>query len=72
MKTTDKSVTSYAIGDTAGTGSYRCCKCQAYVAVLMGPEDQLPPCENCGSDDDVRYEPIDEDAEQSHGVEAPK
>jgi DNA-directed RNA polymerase subunit RPC12/RpoP len=58
---------TFAIGDQPGNGSYRCSKCGTYVAQLLSPEEQLPPCENCGSDDDVRYQPEDKEAAQSHG-----
>ena len=60
---------TYAIGDIAGTGAYRCCRCHDYVAKLTGPEDQIPPCENCGTLPDVRYEPWNEEAVISHGVD---
>ena len=58
---------TFAIGDQPGNGSYRCCKCGEYVARLLGPEEQLPPCEKCGSTEDVRYRPEDKEAKQSHG-----
>ena len=59
---------SFAIGESCGTGQYACTKCGATVTVT-GPTDQLPPCENCGTSPDVRFEPVDEEAQQSHGVE---
>jgi hypothetical protein len=58
---------TFAIGDQPGNGCYRCCKCGNYIARLLGPEEQLPPCENCGSADDVRYQVEDKEATQSHG-----
>jgi DNA-directed RNA polymerase subunit RPC12/RpoP len=59
--------TSFSVGEQPGSGEYRCCKCGTYVARLLGPEEQLPPCENCGSADDVRYQAKDNEASQSHG-----
>ncbi|MDZ4656994.1 MAG: hypothetical protein SH868_05375 [Bythopirellula sp.] len=59
--------TQFSIGEQPGNGSYRCSKCGTYVARLLGPEEQLPPCENCGSAKDVRYQVEDEEATQSHG-----
>lgn len=58
---------TYAIGDQPGNGTYRCCQCGEYMARLLGPEEQLPPCENCGSSDAVRYKTEDREANQSHG-----
>jgi hypothetical protein len=55
----------YSIGEQPGNGSYRCCKCGTYVARLLSPEEQLPPCENCGSAEDVQYRPEDKEATQS-------
>lgn len=55
------------IGEQPGNGCYRCCKCGSYVARLLSPEEQLPPCENCGSAEDVRYQAEDNEASQSHG-----
>lgn len=57
----------FSIGDQPGTGNYRCCKCGTYIASLLSPEKQLPPCENCGSGEDVQYEAQDKEAKQSHG-----
>jgi hypothetical protein len=58
---------TFAIGDQPGNGSYRCRKCRIYIATLLSPEEQLPPCERCGSADDVHYQPEDKEATQSHG-----
>jgi hypothetical protein len=59
----------FAIGEQPGNGCYRCCKCHSYVAQLLGPEEQLPPCEKCGSAGDVRYKAADGEACDSHGPE---
>jgi hypothetical protein len=59
--------TTFHVGDQPGTGKYRCCKCGNYVAVLIQPADQIPPCENCDSDPDVRYEVDNQEATVSHG-----
>lgn len=59
----------FAIGEQPGNGCYRCCKCHSYVAQLLGPEEQLPPCEKCGSAEDVRYKAADGEACDSHGPE---
>lgn len=58
---------TYAISEQPGSGQYRCQKCQKFVTVLLGPEEQLPPCGNCGSDKAVRYAAEDTEAEISHG-----
>jgi DNA-directed RNA polymerase subunit RPC12/RpoP len=58
---------TYVIGDQPGNGTYRCCQCGKYVARLLSPEEQLPPCENCGSNEHVRYKAEDREAKQSHG-----
>jgi DNA-directed RNA polymerase subunit RPC12/RpoP len=60
---------TYSIGDQPGNGTYRCSQCGKYVAKLLSPEEQLPPCENCGSSDHVRYKAEDREAKQSHGPE---
>jgi DNA-directed RNA polymerase subunit RPC12/RpoP len=60
-------IQGYAIGEQPGNGAYRCSKCGTYVAQLLSPDEQLPPCEKCGSADDVRYLPEDREATQSHG-----
>lgn len=60
---------TFSIGDQPGNGTYRCTQCKTYVTRLLGPEEQLPPCENCGSNEDVRYQPEDQEAVQSHGPE---
>ena len=59
--------TNFSIGDQPGNGCYRCVKCGQYVARLLGPEEQLPPCEICGSSEGVFYRPEDKEATQSHG-----
>ena len=58
---------SFSIGDQPGSGCYRCTNCGKYVARLLGPEEQLPPCENCGSSGGVHYHAEDKEATQSHG-----
>lgn len=58
---------SFAIGEQPGNGNYRCCKCRTYVAQLLSPEEQLPPCERCGSAGDVRYQAEGTEAAHSHG-----
>ncbi|MCA9258315.1 MAG: hypothetical protein KDA61_03895 [Planctomycetales bacterium] len=59
---------TFAIGETAGTGAYRCSCCEKYTAVLLGPTDQIPPCEICGNGGEVRFYACDDTAEDSHGV----
>ena len=59
--------TTYKIGSQPGNGKYLCQRCHKYVAQLLGPEEQLPPCEECGSDDSVEYCAIDKEAYTSHG-----
>lgn len=56
------------VGDSPGTGRYRCCQCGEEITVT-GPRDQLPPCPQCGADSKSQYEAVDEEAEVSHGVE---
>ena len=48
-----------SIGDMPGAGQYRCVHCHSYIAFLRDPEDQLPPCPNCGVRQYVKYEPSD-------------
>lgn len=57
----------YHIGDQPGNGRYRCQSCGEYVAQLLGPEEQLPPCERCGSEGGVTYRADNEEANESHG-----
>ena len=58
---------TFRVGDQPGTGKYRCCKCGTYVVALIQPADQIPPCKNCDSDPDVRYEVDNQEAAVSHG-----
>ena len=58
---------TFRIGDQPGTGDYRCLKCGKYVASLLKPEDQIPPCKNCDSAPDVRYEVENREAAVSRG-----
>ena len=60
-------ITTLSIGDQPGTGNYRCTKCGDFVAELLNPSAQLPPCENCGAEPDVRYEVDNREAAVSHG-----
>ncbi|MAT68445.1 MAG: hypothetical protein CMJ58_02875 [Planctomycetaceae bacterium] len=62
-------VQTHAIGESAGTGQYRCCKCGGELT-LTGPRDQLPPCPQCGTGADVRYTPVDGHASTSKGIES--
>lgn len=62
-------MSSYYVGEQPGNGRYVCQKCGEYVAELLGPTEQLPPCENCGSDTDVSYCEADQEAKISHGPE---
>jgi DNA-directed RNA polymerase subunit RPC12/RpoP len=48
-----------SIGEMPGAGRYRCVHCHSYIAFLRDPEDQLPPCPNCGVRQYVKYEPYD-------------
>jgi hypothetical protein len=59
--------TTHSIGDQPGTGNYRCTLCGQFVAELLQPKDQLPPCENCGCDPAVQYEVDNREAATSHG-----
>jgi DNA-directed RNA polymerase subunit RPC12/RpoP len=66
MRREDQSAVTYgghrkdlSIGEMPGAGRYRCVQCHSYVAFLRDPEDQLPPCPNCGVRPCVKYEPFD-------------
>lgn len=59
--------TTLRIGDQPGNGKYRCAKCGKYVATLLHPTEQLPPCKNCNSAPDVRYRADNQEAAASHG-----
>ncbi len=63
-----KPLGAFPIAEQPGTGVYRCTKCDDFEVTVTGPEDQLPPCANCGSAPDVLYMPMDENARVSHGV----
>jgi hypothetical protein len=58
---------AFRIGDQPGNGKYRCQKCGTYVATLLHPTEQLPPCKNCDSAPDVRYRAENQEAAISHG-----
>jgi hypothetical protein len=62
---------TFRIGEQPGTGKYRCVKCGKYVATVLHPAEQLPPCKNCDSAPDVRYEVENHEAAVSHGPELP-
>lgn len=59
---------SHPIGERCGTGTYRCVSCNSFEVLIRDPEDQLPPCDNCGSGPNVRYLPMDENARISGGM----
>jgi hypothetical protein len=59
--------TLLSIGDQPGTGNYRCTKCGEFVAELLHPAEQLPPCENCGANAEVHYQVDNREAAVSHG-----
>jgi DNA-directed RNA polymerase subunit RPC12/RpoP len=59
--------TLFSVGEQPGTGNYRCTNCGQFVAELIQPKDQLPPCENCGANPAVKYEIDNREAAISHG-----
>jgi transcription elongation factor Elf1 len=48
----------YQIGEKPGKGEYKCVKCGWWTVTLDSAEDRLPPCGNCGDDQDVEYKRI--------------
>ena len=48
----------YNIGEKPGEGTYQCVSCDDWTVTLDYDDDQLPPCANCGSRQDVKYRKI--------------
>ncbi len=48
----------YEIGEKPGTGMYQCARCCEWIVVIEDADNPLPPCDQCGSGADVRYQKI--------------